>query len=377
MSRFLSTFTSKNKRALLPLVMSVSLFALAALGAGCAKSQSDEAVKQQLEKKALYGNVLADAFFDKDILAREKIQGRMVVTVSGESTSEPSTHLLLLDFKNQSMRLLTKNTTWVASPKFLPSGRKIVFCAGDPTYPRIAILDLETGTQRFVSPDDGQPRYDPEPLSDTEVIVNVFPKNGQFYLARLDLTTGAETTLTIHIGSDRTHNYAIRASEPTYDPSSRILYFVTDRAISGTIQPINIYALDLETGAATQVTHNKTLKISKLNGQTIASPQFYDLDLAGPDTLIFGLRAIEKHNDQEDPHFSGCEIHIANLKEKSDRQIFASDKPVRSPLKINDTYFAIFQLGENSLLFVSFENRADTFKVLSDIPLVGDADYRS
>ncbi|MCX7831621.1 MAG: hypothetical protein N2440_01825 [Actinobacteria bacterium] len=314
-----------------------------------------------------FGNVQSDIFFKKNLLKKFEIKGRIVASVYSDGKPQ----IAILNTKDSSIKLLTKNGIWNRTPVFSGDGNNIYFSSYSTKSSVIKEFDLIKGKETTLVA-GSEDRYDPIKFRENKIIYNVFPKKGNFYLAVFDLKTRKEDKLSIEWNGK---NLAERAAEPCYDNNNDTIYFVTDLAYDGKPKPINIWAYNFKTSTARQITKNATATVIIYQGKKIVSPQFFDISVSEYGYLLYCIRYITQETEGGVPTVSKIEAHLMNLKTGEDR-IFAVEKnSIRQPIQVNRNYVLLAYPELREILLINLKKPHERNIFISLIDIVGDYDF--
>lgn len=314
-----------------------------------------------------FGNLQSDIFFKKEQLKKLGLKGTVVSSVIVNENPQ----IAFLDINKQKITVITKDKNINRSPSFSPGKKKVFYASVTTSTSVIKVYDVEKKKETTLAAGK-ESRYDPVYFKDNKIIYNVFPAQGNFYLAQLDLKTLKEEKLNLYYNG---RNFSERAAEPVYDPKTDTLYFVTDLATDGKPKPINIWAYNFKKGVAYQITKNTQVKIFEYNGQKIVSPQFFDLSLGKNNSLLYCVRFIDKHEEDTSPHITKIEAHILNLETNEDKIFAVENTQIRQPIQVTKDLIMLFYPQKKQVLLINYKKPHEKLVFLSLIDILGDADF--
>lgn len=341
-----------------------AVFVLASLFLqGCSKKEEE---LPSIFSDFNFGNRQADIFFKAEAVKKYGLTGKLALTVIHNGIPQ----IGLLEPEKQSLKIITSGNFPSRAPSFSPDGSKIYYTKIVDGKGIIKEIDLKTGKDTtLLAGNDSY--FDPIYFKDSSLIVNVFPEKGNFYLAAYDLKNKKLSRLELlHEGV----NLAERAAEPAYDRKNDILYFVNDLSFGGKPKPINIWAYDFKNGTARKITDNSELKTFSFQGQTILSPQYYDLSISNYGKLIYCIRFLDEGQDNQ-PVSKKNEVHIYDLKTGTDRKVAVEATQIRQPLQISENYLLLIIPEFKEIVLVDQNKPHEKPIFLSLIEVLGDADY--
>jgi|GEM_PF-3734796 len=313
-----------------------------------------------------FGNRQVDIFFKKEDHKKYGLTGKFALTVIHNGIFQ----IAILEPEKQSLKLITSGNYNNREPSFSPDGNKIYYTKIVNGKGIIKEIDLKTGKDTTLLAGN-ESYYDPIYFKSSKLIVNVFPESGNFYLAAYDLKNKKLSKLELlHEGI----NLAERAAEPAYDQKNDMLYFVNDLAFDGKPKPINIWAYDIKKGTARKITNNSEIKTFEFQGQSISSPQYYDLSVSAFNKLIYCIRFLEEGQDNQ-PVSKKNEVHIYDLKTGEDRTVAIEATQIRQPLQVSENYITFIVPEFKEIVLVNYKKPHKRHIFLSLIDVAGDADY--
>lgn len=164
----------------------------------------------------IYEHVTGDAgYFDT------RISYISETTIKGGRTQK---RVAIMDYDGHNHKYLTDGKSIVVTPRFSPSGDKILYLSYEGRYPGVHLKDLRTGKDKVLKQFKGMsfaPRFSP----DGKKAVMSVENDGGTHIFEIDLYTMKTRKLT--------DGYSINTS-PNYSPDGRYIVFNSDR--SGTRQ---------------------------------------------------------------------------------------------------------------------------------------------
>lgn len=346
----------------------IILLATSTFLTGCSKQKEE---LPSISNHVSFGNQDTDLFFDKKELKETGLSGKLIASIIIDETPQ----LVIFNTDTSEMKVLTDSKSWNRTPAFSIDGEKIFFSSGRNGTPQIFMYDLKKNKEKALTSTDTA-RYDPVQISNNEIVYNVFPDNGPFYLAKLNLETKKETTLQL-TGEGIEKNLAIRGAEPAYDSKSNNLYFVNDLAFYNEPRPLNIWVANLSNGKAKRITDNKTIEVYTINNVQVSSPQFFDLNVNYPSSVSYGIRIFARRSQEEQPHLLKMEAHILDVKNNTDEVVLSSVLQLRNPIVVNKNYALVAFPKNKQIALINRDNKDEKLIFLSNTEFVGDFDFYS
>ena len=128
--------------------------------------------------------------------------------------------LAVMDQDGANVKYLTLGNELVLTPRFSPTNQLVTYLSYFRNFPRVYLLDIETGVQEVVGDFPGMtfaPRFSP----DGKKIIMSFAKDGNSDIYTMDLNTRIVEKITDHTSID---------TSPTYSPDGKYICFNSDRS---------------------------------------------------------------------------------------------------------------------------------------------------
>ena len=128
--------------------------------------------------------------------------------------------LAVMDQDGANVKYLTLGNELVLTPRFSPTNQLVTYLSYFRNFPRVYLLDIETGVQEVVGDFPGMtfaPRFSP----DSKKIIMSFAKDGNSDIFTMDLATRVVEKITDHSSID---------TSPSYSPNGKYICFNSDRS---------------------------------------------------------------------------------------------------------------------------------------------------
>ncbi len=160
------------------------------------------------------------------------------VSASGPKNAR-RTRLAIMDYDGANVEFLTDSNAIVLSPRFSPTGDRVLYTSYATGSPRITILDVDTVRARVLEQQAGAMSIGASFTPDGKRVIYSLARGGNSDLYELNLATGAQRQLT---------NAPSIETSPSVSPDGRFIVFESDR--SGTQQ---LYIMPSGGGQATRI----------------------------------------------------------------------------------------------------------------------------
>ncbi len=164
-------------------------------------------------------HLVADAIYEALTGEKGYFDTRVVFVDEKGSKAKRVKSLAIMDQDGANVRMLTKGSDLVLTPRFSPSRQEITYMSFEGGNPRVYLLQIETGQREIVSnlPNMSfSPRFSP----DGQKIIMSLQQDGNANIFVQDLRSRAMTRLT---------NTAAIDTAPSYSPDGSQIVFESDR----------------------------------------------------------------------------------------------------------------------------------------------------
>jgi TolB protein len=163
---------------------------------------------------------VADAVYSRITGEGGYFDSQVVFVAQQGPKNDRRKRLALMDYDGANLRYLTP-AALVMSPRFSPTGDRVLVTSFERGFPRIVLLDLATGQRRVLDEQPGTMTFAPRFGPDGQTVVFSLEQGGNSEVFRLDLRTGQRTRLTSHPGID---------TAPCFSPDGSRIVFESDRS---------------------------------------------------------------------------------------------------------------------------------------------------
>jgi TolB protein len=147
--------------------------------------------------------------------------------------------LAVMDYDGANVAYLTDSSALVTSPRFSPTGDRLLYTSYETGFPRITLLDIASLERRTLQEQDGTMSFSPRFSPNGASVVFSLERGGNSDIFGLDLASGNLSQLT---------NAPSIETAPSYSPDGSQIVFESDR--SGTSQ---IYVMPASGGEGTRI----------------------------------------------------------------------------------------------------------------------------
>ncbi len=164
---------------------------------------------------------------------------RVVFVAESGDKGARQKRLAVMDYDGANLQYLTDSSTIVLSPRFSPSGDRVLYTTFETGFPRIKLIDVAAVTGRFLAEQPGTMTFSPRFSPDGARVVYSLEQDGNTDIWVMDIASGAATRLT---------NSPSIETSPSFSPDGSKIVFESDR--SGTQQ---LYIMSATGGAADRI----------------------------------------------------------------------------------------------------------------------------
>ena len=147
--------------------------------------------------------------------------------------------LAIMDFDGANIQFLTDSSALVLSPRFSPTGDRVLYTTFASGFPRINILDVSSVGTRQLQTAEGEIAFSPRFSRDGTQVIYSLANGGNTDIFRSDISSGASTRLTSAPSIE---------TAPSLSPDGSQIVFESDR--SGTQQ---MYIMSSSGGEARRI----------------------------------------------------------------------------------------------------------------------------
>ena len=202
-----------------------------------------EMVGQQLGGSAAswrrIAHKVADAAYSAITGEGAYFDSRVVFVAEAGSKAARQKRLAVMDYDGANLQYLTDSSTIVLSPRFSPTGDRVLYTTFETGFPRIKLIDVAAVTGRFLADQPGTMTFSPRFSPDGARVVYSLEQGGNTDLWMMDIASGAASRLTSTPGIE---------TAPSFSPDGSRIVFESDR--SGTQQ---LYIMPVGGGEATRI----------------------------------------------------------------------------------------------------------------------------
>jgi TolB protein len=165
------------------------------------------------------GHMIADTIYERLTGEKGYFDSRIIFVDESGPKDKRVKRLAMMDQDGKNLRVLSKGTSLVLTPRFSPNNQEITFTSYEQGTPRVIRLSLSNNRQEVVSDIAGMtfaPRFSP----DGQRIVMSVQQGGNSNIYEMDLRTRQTVRLTATNALD---------TAPCYSPDGRQITFESDR----------------------------------------------------------------------------------------------------------------------------------------------------
>lgn len=212
------------------------VFADAQLGEGLQFGGSTNSWRRMAHKvsDAVYSRITGEGgYFDSRVV---------FVSESGPKDNRQK-RLAVMDYDGANVQYLTDNSTIVLTPRFSPTGDRVLYTSYETGFPRVFVLDVGTVKRQPLTGRDEQMTFAPRFGPDGREVVFSQSNGGNTDLYKMNVGGGGKSRLT--------ETPSIETS-PSFSPDGSKIVFESDR--SGAQQ---LYVMDANGGEAKRISFGK------------------------------------------------------------------------------------------------------------------------
>lgn len=186
------------------------------------------------------GHLIADQVYERLTGEKGYFDSRVVFIDETGPKNNRTKRLAIMDQDGANVRLLSKGSELVLTPRFSPTNQEITYMSYGAGQPRVYIMNLETGQRQLVGDFPGMtfaPRFSPD---GQRVVMSLQAPDGGSSIYEMDLRTRQPRRLTQSGGID---------TAPSYAPDGRQIVFESDR--EGTQQ---LYVMNSDGSSVRRIT---------------------------------------------------------------------------------------------------------------------------
>lgn len=194
------------------------VFSNAELGAGLQFAGPVDGWRRMAHKVAdtVYSRITGESgYFDS----------RVVFVSESGPKDQRLKRLAIMDYDGANVQYLTDSSAIVLSPRFSPSGDRVLYTSYDSGFPRIRVLSVGTVSSQTLQTSTGTMSFAPRFAPDGQTVVYSLTTGANTDIYAMDTATGAELRLT---------NTPAIETAPSFSPDGSQIVFESDR--SGTQQ---------------------------------------------------------------------------------------------------------------------------------------------
>ena len=208
------------------------VFSNAELGAGLQFAGPVDGWRRMAHKVAdtVYSRITGESgYFDS----------RVVFVSESGPKDQRLKRLAIMDYDGANVQYLTDSSAIVLSPRFSPSGDRVLYTSYDSGFPRIRVLSVGTVSSQTLQTSTGTMSFAPRFAPDGQTVVYSLTTGANTDIYAMDTATGAEQRLT---------NTPAIETAPSFSPDGSQIVFESDR--SGTQQ---LYVMSADGGDAQRI----------------------------------------------------------------------------------------------------------------------------
>jgi len=168
---------------------------------------------------------VADAVYSRITGEGGYFDSRVVFVAESGPKNERLKQLAIMDYDGANLAYLTDTSTIVLAPRFSPDGARVLFTTFETGFPRIKLLDINSGIARPLAEQPGTMTFAPRFSPNGATVVYSLEQGGNTDLWAMEIGTGRATRLT---------NAPSIETAPSFSPDGARIVFESDR--SGTQQ---------------------------------------------------------------------------------------------------------------------------------------------
>ncbi len=163
---------------------------------------------------------VADVIYSKITGEGGYFDSRVVFVAESGPKNERLKRLAVMDYDGANVAYLTDSSALVTSPRFSPTGDRILYTSYETGFPRVTLLDVNSLERRTLQEQPGTMSFSPRFSPDGNRVVFSLEQGGNSDIYLLDLESGALNQLT---------NSPAIETAPSFSPDGSQITFESDR----------------------------------------------------------------------------------------------------------------------------------------------------
>ncbi|MGJ8586008.1 MAG: Tol-Pal system beta propeller repeat protein TolB [Marinosulfonomonas sp.] len=186
---------------------------------------------------------VADAVYSRITGEGGYFDSRVVYVAESGPKNNRQKRLAVMDYDGANVQYLTDSSTIVVTPRFSPTGDRVLYTSYETGFPRVFVLDVGTINRKPLNPKSEEMTFASRFGPDGKQVVYSQSDNGNTDIYKMNVGGGGVQRLT------KTPSIE---TAPSYSPDGSKIVFESDR--SGTQQ---LYVMDANGGEATRISFGK------------------------------------------------------------------------------------------------------------------------
>ncbi len=202
------------------------------LGAGLQFAGTTEGWRRMAHK-------VADAVYERITGESGYFDSRVVFVSETGPKDDRKKRLAIMDYDGANVQYLTDSSSIVLTPRFSPSGDRVLYTSFESGSPKIHVLDVANVGRRVLQSREGTMSFGPRFSPDGQQVVFSLEAGGNTDIYTMDIASGAETRL---------NSAPSIETAPSYSPDGSKIVFESDRSGPG-----QIYVMSASGGEAQRI----------------------------------------------------------------------------------------------------------------------------
>lgn len=186
---------------------------------------------------------VADAVYERITGEGGYFDSRVVFVSEDGPKDDRRKRLAIMDYDGANVQYLTDSKDIVLTPRFSPTGDRVLYTSFESGSPKIHVLDVASVGRRVLQSREGTMSFGPRFSPDGQRVVFSLEAGGNTDIYSMDIASGVETRL---------NSAPSIETAPSYSPDGSKIVFESDRSGPG-----QIYVMDADGGNAQRISTGK------------------------------------------------------------------------------------------------------------------------
>ncbi len=186
---------------------------------------------------------VADAVYERITGEGGYFDSRVVFVSEDGPKDDRKKRLAIMDYDGANVQYLTDSSAIVLTPRFSPTGDRVLYTSFESGSPKIHVLDVANVGRRVLQSREGTMSFGPRFSPDGQKVVFSLEAGGNTDIYSMDIASGVETRL---------NSAPSIETAPSYSPDGSKIVFESDRSGPG-----QIYVMSADGGDSQRISTGK------------------------------------------------------------------------------------------------------------------------